>query len=1107
MTLPHETPAVLRVTWLLFSDLSTRLNILSDECAHLQDTIFGLLPSTSNETLGTEKPANRVSGQTERPWVSLNPRCSKYHALPNHERALINLWNGVGSLAKALDAHRLEVSECFHAAVRSILDKTSESAEFYWFTAQRGHFLHDVFDFHTQQLQHAHQKLVQLLENMPGSLPSPLLLRRWHSAFYGEFLSEYSRHVNWQTQVLTWELLRGSLLDIKQFDDFRKWRDTSFLTHTWDHIPTSRARRHRIDRQRNSLPIQFGTIWSSFFYLEQPILFPLLYHECAHFHLDDPLVKKTQLQEPIINFDSSAKRGGAKFFDARAEAATTLGSLVQLNVEDARFWHQFTEEVWADALAIALGGTGYFAALFLQLFGHCGASAYSRYEAGADELIDIETFGNRRRQVRELPWPLFHTNDHTYFWEARLRIAIEMTRLLHGNSEWLEAIITTVDYYLASYRAVFSADSTSHLHETYANLRIECNEWATNVCLRCLKPHIDSLKAHKDVDDVYRLDNEICDLIARAVNGYQDKVLARIPDLGLPELGALTLPEKARLEDLSFLTRWHLSSFVLHALTGNRSADVRRTFVTTYANYMRNDGGTAFRLGLEWCVMKKEMYDAAADAMAAPRPTRGDPSLGSVLAALQSAANQDRRIIEGAGFTNEAGAEFLRRKQQLTRENYLPRNRTMSFPSINKAIREELTQALDYLGLHTVPSQVRVGTLYLGVLRPWEIAAASSPEKLDETGLYARAIDATRVYFATAHEELVKRVYPAVDYKHDFAPLVGEYSFLAYSLGVTPVERDIHPWNVPKHFTKPRFVVEVFRGGRATLAVSSNVETAVENDFYKGTYCPENSSPCHETVGGEIGRPERFDRKNGLFAQSESGLGRLTLFRFRYRWQWIEVYEFVKTRQHKVHPILWLSSGWEDAILITWHPSENEYWRQHAELLKLLGDDVECQSNAIIPNLLKEATEVSFPSWIEEDAAKNGVRETWVKNILCGERKTTIEPFVELRRRQEGPEKYTIFGRKKDDSATDRHVVERVNRRTGRYDYTIVWKRDRNKSNGDLRDFAEVIQGLPTWFWKHIGRISTSYEERVELSSGLSDGDADSVLVSRILMRSSSRGH
>ena len=250
---------------------------------------------------------------------------------------------------------------------------------------------------------------------------------------------------------------------------------------------------------------------------------------------------------------------------------------------------------------------------------------------------------------------------------------------------------------------------------------------------------------------------------------------------------------------------------------------------------------------------------------------------------------------------------------------------------------------------------------------------------------------------------------------------------------------------------------------------------------------------------------ERLHSKNALLAQSEKGLGRLTLFRFRYRWQWLEVFEFVKAREYRLHPILWLSSGWEDAILITWHRSENEYWRQHGELLKVLGDDVECQSNAIVPDLLKENTEVTFPKW-KKDVTSNDSRETWVNSILCGERNAKIEPFCEERREQRGLNDYTIYGRNEDNDTRDQHVVERVNRRTGRYDYTIVWKRDQKRSNSGLKDFAEIMQGLPTWFWRDIGRISTSYEERVcvPVPDRLPDENTESVLVSRILMRTSS---
>lgn len=1032
---------IIRVAWLLFSDLATRFNILSDECAHLQDTIFGLLQTTSNSDLGIDKPGE--DGQ-ERPWVARKPRVDSYHRLSNHERALINLWNSVGSLAEGLDAHQRETSSRFHSTIQGLLEDKPEPESFYWFAAQRGHFLHDVFGFYTKQLEHAHQKLLQLLENMPGSLPNPLLLRRWHSAFYGEFLSEYSRHVNWQTQTLTWEMLRGALSRPKQHSDFSKWRDSIFLTHTWAHIPTSLARRHRLDSDSEEPPLHFDTVWSSFFYLEQPLLFPLLYHECAHFCLDDPLIDLDRETSGPHRFEAKGRYGGSKFFYSRDEAAATLRSLVRPESEDERFWNQFTDEVWADAVSLTLGGIGYCAALVLQLFAQCGASAYHRFEAERDQLTNIRSFGTAEWQVREVPWGLLQTGDHSYFWEARLRVAIELTRELHGdaNVPWLDAISTTLDYYLESYRSVYKAASTSQLHETWAYLRVTSNQWAAEVCWRCLKPHVPELKKHRHIDNVYSLDRPICDLIEKSIFAYQEKVLAVFPVTKSPKATHIKLPETTRLEDVCCLTQWHLSGYVAAFIQEpTNQTDVRR-LVGALANYVGNDGGSAFRIALEWCAARKDLFEAAADSLSTNLKSRATSSANHS-ESLKAAIEIDLR---GGNLEGNQAQEFLLRKQHLTNEKYLPKSRRLQLDTTKSTVSGLLCDAVGFFGDAADGHEIRVGTIFLGVLRPWEVettVVAGGSRNCSDSGLYCQALGNTQRYFAEMRKLLEERSCSTAKHQFEFLPLVGEYSFLAYFSGVTPVERDCHPINVPKHFTKPRFVLEVFRGGRARL--------------------------------------ESGDPQVGLFSSYERPFGRVTLLRLRYRWQWMDVRKFAKRLELQIDPILFLSSGWEDAILISWHHNENDYWATHRELRKVLGDHAEYQSNAIVRGLLKCPRRAIFDGGAPEEAIvrADSTRERWMKALSEG--------------------RYTQGDRGR--------VVEKINLRTGRYDYTIVWRRQERPIDARLMDFAEIMEGLPRWFWRHIGRISTSYEQVVCASGSESQTNCEeSVLVSRILMRSSSRG-
>ncbi|KJV07131.1 hypothetical protein VZ94_06865 [Methylocucumis oryzae] len=196
------------------------------------------------------------------------------------------LYDYLGGLVNGLLEHRNEVRERFECFLKFYYEDLDDSREgnsqketWFWFVALRGHLIHDVLGKYIVSLEHAHEKLIQILETKPAVPPQPTLLRRWNSSLHGRFLSEYSRHIDWETNILVNQLKENPL----DADKLRETRHLSSFIHSWAHTPTSMLTYFKVRNGVKSEDVyHFGSVRSAFFYLEMPQLYPLLYHECAH---------------------------------------------------------------------------------------------------------------------------------------------------------------------------------------------------------------------------------------------------------------------------------------------------------------------------------------------------------------------------------------------------------------------------------------------------------------------------------------------------------------------------------------------------------------------------------------------------------------------------------------------------------------------------------------------------------------------------------------------------------------------------------------------------------------------------------------------------------
>lgn len=581
--------AMLQLLWVLFSDANSRFNTLIEECAHLQDTVIGLTtdPALLDRIIHECAADDAVRGFSR--VVCCQPKRSReYYRVCVRDRAFLSLWTLLGGLIIALDKNQLTHEETYRLAVDALLrgehapdaaddaPQRRPSDRVFWYIQTRGYFLTEVFRHYTTQLEHAHEKVIQMLENQPGKLPTPILLRRWNSAMYGEFLSEYSRHVNWEAHKLV-SIAAGR--DPADADASAKLTEDLSLTHTWTHQPTSMAQLFKVevktdrgDPARNyphkrAAGHRFATVRSAYFYMEQPILLPLLYHECAHIAFSNRAFAGAQ-------GDGHHPADVETFFSARAAAMQSLRMIkfpdgtAQAHYEN--FWDHFTEEVWADALALALGGRGYLVALALQLFGLSGEESFDHFDLDTDTVHELGGLGRPAKRKYPEPRP---QEEVSYFWEARLQIACDLLahrgdcRTPECDRRWISAIRDLLAGYARSGARAHAREGTSARHEVLWEYRAKLNDWVRNTTGRYLLQHFGALFGNSPVCTTYELataQERRC--LESLVRAYRQRYMPQFR--GHSEF---RLDEHHRLEHLPADIRWHVARDITAAMRASEA--------------------------------------------------------------------------------------------------------------------------------------------------------------------------------------------------------------------------------------------------------------------------------------------------------------------------------------------------------------------------------------------------------------------------------------------------------------------------------------------------------------------------------------------------------
>lgn len=989
-----------RLLWILYTDANARFNTLIEECAHLQETIVSFVSDYEVFKNIADKTSDVTPIQGFSRTVFCSPKThDDYYRLSVGDRTLFGLWNVLGATIVGASENQITHRESYERAIAQLRNTSGSTApedkffDLYWYLNTRGYFIREVCDHYTQQIEHAHESLIQLLENQAGNLPNPLLFRRWSSAMYGDFLSEYSRHVNWETGKVIRRLDQGRKIDS---DD----NNTSTISHSWAHRPTSYTtlfdQHFQGNQDKRKTKNRFGIVRSAYFYLEQPVLLPLLYHECIH-----------------VNFpmDGEIEAPGSHktFFGARLETLKSLRKAQFKKELYGNFWDHFTEEVWTDALSIALQGRGYLVALCLQLFGLSGSSSFSHFNFEEDLIYPLTDLGKKEKRAYQPDIPELR-DEH--FWEARVLLACKVLRATCTDdahkklvTEVVESVEALISSWFSGGKAANNEYKVSPIHSEWFDYRKELNHWVIKTTWRYMEKGLPELLNKCSICGTYVLQGETTyTLIDAAVNNYRRKY-------GFTTQSDFSLLRDVRLEDVPFDVRWSLSEAFVAAIATDNVAFLTNNFVS----WLRHDGAAAFRMALEWFRIRNSLMDSVADAIDEKRPLQQfwapinhDTYVEKVLALSKKVSNH---VETTPGIQLSEAQEALRRRS-LT--NRLAPNVLIGY---EETLRRDFERLADegiqhlYVAMQSRVNhgEVPIGTLALGAIRPKEFS-------LDHgyRGALIRAssasVEAIRIANDIGRFDKAKKD----PFTSKFIPLVGEYQYVHFTGGSTPVERDAHTKNVPRTLLKPRLVLQA----------------------------------------GGVGLDDMRDPGKGE-------VGRLTLLRLKYRWQWVTLQNLLSAHYSKSPNThrqysLYLSSAWEDVVLYTLHAGAREVWRDYEDLgLDVAFGFADMQSSFSVDGA--DDDPIPVPLHMPKD---NDWRATFTK------------------------------------WAKDSSYVLSIRERTGRFDFTVVWKTPPDGENC----FVSCKRGLcsmPLSLWHRVGSISCSFECTRDTGT---PGNQDLVAISHIAL-------
>jgi hypothetical protein len=751
------------------------------------------------------------------------------------------------------------------------------------------------------------------------------------------------------------------------------------------------------------------TIWSSYFYLEQPILFPLLYHECAH-HYSDP--KKVAIEGSV---DSILRR---LLLDRPQAVADALKAAYNFDQADQGFWREFTSEVWADSISIALSGEGFLAPLLLQIAGLQGETfpTYSDYEPDTDTRISLDDSGSPSRRTLHVPYPILSLS---YFWEARAILASRVYQEIYGvaNDSWAGAIEDLVAAWRDSGRAAMNDRVASAEHQTYWEYRVRLNDWVADIVWDGLAEFCQKLRLHLKIGatEIACIDAPIppavCELVAEDAREYLQSRFDGC-NSGTTLASPYSAQDKWRQEEIASRIRWWAGVAVTgeFARAGSRppAAGFSQLFdrwAKVYCNHLACDGSVGFRIAHEWQAVRAHFFSTGAlvikswyDSTLIPRDlTQAEKDL---LKSIDEAVAHDLRakgvVRDDASSKGDAIKWALRLEK-----------RGMGYEAVHWPQLRELFEKFDAKVLTPTLQRWRltpnrVGSFTLGAIKPTYF----SKNGID------RAVIEMEGYCGQQRDVREGRLFEAgfsrspVDFRHDFLALLGEYSFGVYQPGFSCLNKSIHLTNQPPSILKQRDV----------LKISSRS---------KGSTCI-------------------------------NGFCRVSQISFRYRWQWVLLCDGLSQSAD-----VYLSSAWEDIILVTDHETLGAYDRFIEDNKLAMRGWMDVHSNV--------GPSKAFESGVTRLPAPSG---------------PTLEDF----------------GRR-----ISAYLSRPVSVRTGRYDISIDW------GSSQPNQVWNSLAAIPKEEWQFVESITTALYStirgpRTGSNSTGAVGTGGPTLISQIILRHRGQG-
>jgi hypothetical protein len=931
----------LRLLWLLFNDCSIRLSIMIDDARSIQTLC---LRELSDRKLISKLTCN--DSEKERNWALKDSE----KVVRTREKAVVDIYQLLESVVGSLESHREQLGTMYLTCTNdhsyyydssdseprarfksATVDRQTNLVEF---VIRRGFVIDQCAEMALRALQLAREKLQQLIENKPGALPAPLAQRRWANALYVNFLENFNARAIKQVVLLDahiggYPAGKNVGLTIEQFiacdqkasAGTRQFHGIGYSSTSWT---------AKTDYSTKAAKVQQIVTSSSYFYPEQPILLPLLYHEYAHHfqHVSD------DARYHPLGFDSAFTKHKSKL----AGAYIASDCFSDRADEAQQYCDTFVTELKADVFALAISGIEYLHALFLQIFGIESVGLQIIVESN-DRTLQFNEVAISDVQKFDID------NQSSIATISRLFFALEFLLVLRGAQRakdvppfdsdeiaFCEALRELCTDYLngmglfgSKHGQVFAKKLFLLNHYLNGPVREMARQIASGfggALYHGARYHDGQYVAAATTKNalegtVEKYCNEVFSVLQKSTRSISSESFRLDSSERKGLVNIMSSPHKVR---------WYVSARIeeaSRAAVERGDKEVLSKIVNEFAQYFRNDGSVVFRYLLEFVSARRAIsMKFAAELQNKTSTFSSDIEIYEFFVAAKHELSLKHGLYERLCrlvFTDEGTVppfEALAPKklvellvawtsspicEEITRATNGQSENNAVWEIDHAGTKDKLALLDEQLSKPLLSSSTctlgcPVGMLDLGSINPF----------------YARNNwYGPRDVFKELHEKQFFKSIEVLNAKlgsvstGKFKPFfgntwrsIGDYNYVSLILGTTPVERDLYIGQALPQLQKPRFVVAIG---------NSNVSELVMTEASEQT----------GATGGDKNRTQTVRV--------------LTLVKTPYRSDWLTLENFFKKRGiDKL--FVFLSTGWETAIVIWDTDTSVRLWSTLKEL-------------------------------------------------------------------------------------------------------------------------------------------------------------------------------